>query len=234
MKRPKLIFFDAGGTLFEPREAVGQTYARLARSYGYAVEGAALQADFLKHFRTQPPLAFPGAETEAELQQLEYEWWRRLVFQVVTGTNFPRFDEFFATAFAHYREPAAWRLFDDVLPTLQALREHGVSCAVLSNFDSRLFDLLRGFGLADHFSDIHISTRLGAAKPDQRIFAAALQAHGLQPHEAWHVGDSVREDVEGACNMGIQAWLLDRSESAVSGSENCLTHLAQLLDRIDC
>jgi putative hydrolase of the HAD superfamily len=229
MKRPKLIFFDAGGTLFEPRESVGQTYARLARSYGYAVESASLQADFLKHFRTQPPLAFPTVETETELQRLEYEWWRRLVFQVV-GRNFPRFDEFFAAAFAHYREPAAWRLFDDVLPTLQALREYGVSCAVLSNFDSRLFDLLRDLGVADHFSDVHISTRLGAAKPDGRIFAAALQAHGLRPHEAWHVGDSLREDFEGAKQAGLQPWLIARDDANAATQPGHLARLVELVE----
>ncbi len=230
MKRPRRIFFDAGGTLFEPRESVGQTYARLARSYGYAVEGEQLQAGFLRHFRNQPPLAFPGVGSEAELQRLEYEWWRRLVFEVVVGDRFPRFDEFFAAAFAHYREPAAWRLFDDVLPTLQTLREYGVPCAVLSNFDSRLFDLLRGFSLEDHFSGIHISTRLGAAKPDQRIFAAALQAHGLQPHEAWHVGDSLREDFEGAQQAGLQPWLIARDTTNAATQPSQLARLDELVE----
>ncbi len=226
MQKPKLIFFDAGGTLVAPREAVGETYARLARSYGHSVDAQTLQAGFLKHFHAQPPLAFPNWETEAELQRLEYEWWRRLVFDVLASESLPRFDEFFAEAFEHYRQPTAWRLFDDVLPTLQALNERGVQCAVLSNFDSRLFDLLAGFGLSRYFSGVHISARMGVAKPDGRIFEAALQTHGLQAHEAWHVGDSLREDVAGAGNAGIKAWLIERGGNGEGGA---LTRLDQLV-----
>lgn len=230
MENPRLIFFDAGGTLFEPCESVGATYARLAACFGQAVDAAQSQAGFLKHFHAQPPLAFPGVKTEAELQRLEYEWWRRLVFEVVAGDNFPRFDEFFAAAFAHYRQPPAWRLFEDVLPTLQALRKRGVQCAVLSNFDSRLLDLLRGFGLEDYFAGIHLSARLGAAKPDAAIFESALQTYGLQPHEAWHVGDSLREDFEGAQNAGLQPWLLSRASTSTANSSGQLARLDQLLE----
>ncbi len=229
MQKPKRIFFDAGGTLFEPREPVGETYSRLALRYGHSVDAQNLQAGFLQHFHAQPPLAFPGYESEAELERLEYAWWRRLVFDVVVGVSFLRFDEFFAAAFEHYRQPQAWRVFDDVLPTLQALNERGMPCAVLSNFDSRLFDLLTGFRLNRYFSGVHISARLGAAKPDGRIFAAALQAHGLRPHEAWHVGDSMREDVEGAGNAGIKAWLIERGGSGAGGALRQLDQLIELV-----
>lgn len=229
MENPKLIFFDAGGTLFEPRESVGETYRRLARRYGHSADAHTLQTGFLLHFRAQPPLAFPGFETEAVLQRLEYEWWRRLVFEVVAGDSFPRFDEFFAEAFAYYRQPEAWRLFDDVLPALQALHERGVPSAVLSNFDSRLFDLLTGFELNRYFSGVHISARIGAAKPDARIFQAALQAHGLQPHEAWHVGDSEREDFKGARHVGLQGWLIARDATAPANQPGQLSRLDQLI-----
>jgi putative hydrolase of the HAD superfamily len=63
----------------------------------------------------------------------------------------------------------------------------------------------------DHFFDsIHVSTRVGAAKPDPAIFQAALNYHAVEARRAWHVGDSLREDVEGAMAAGINAVLLDR------------------------
>lgn len=230
MEKPKLIFFDVGGTLVEPCEAVGVTYARLAQRYGYAVDAIKLQAAFLQHFRVHPPMAFPGVESEAELQRLEYDWWRRLVFAVFAADSFSGFDEFFAAAFAHYRQPQAWRVFADVWPTLEALRKRDVPCAILSNFDSRLMDLLRGLEFESYFSAVHISTRLGAAKPDPHIFAAALRAHGLQPHEAWHVGDSWREDFAGARNAGLQPWLLAREAANGVNQPGQLTRLDELLD----
>ncbi|MBI1763576.1 MAG: HAD-IA family hydrolase [Acidobacteria bacterium] len=229
MATPKLIFFDAGGTLFEPREAVGETYARLALRYEHRADAASLQAGFIRCFRAQPPLAFSGFGSSIELERLEYEWWRRLVFEVMAADDFPRFEEFFAAAFAHYRAPEAWRLFDDVRPTLQALNELGVRCAVLSNFDSRLHDLLRGFALADQFAGVHFSAQLGVAKPDVRIFEAALHFHGLRPAEAWHVGDSVREDFEGALNAGLGAWLIARQATGAGIRPAQLTRLDQLI-----
>ena len=230
MEIPKLIFFDAGGTLFEPRESVGETYSRLARQYEHWLDAETLQANFLTHFRAQPPLAFPGIEGDAELQRLEYAWWRRLVFDVVAGDRFAHFDEFFAAAFAYYCQPQAWRLFDDVLPTLQALRANKVPCAVLSNFDSRLLGLLRGFELEPYFTGVHFSTRLGSAKPERQIFTAALQAHSLKPHEAWHVGDSLREDFEGAQDAGLVPWLLDRTSTGPAKLSGQLSRLDQLVN----
>ena len=229
MTTPKLIFFDAGGTLFEVRGSVGEIYSRFARRFGLDIGEAVLQQRFGAAFRAQPPLAFPGVEAEAELLRREYKWWRNLVWRVFAAWEFPRFDECFAELFEHFRHVEAWRLYDDVVPTLSALRERGVRLAVLSNFDARLIDLLRGFALDDFFADVHLSARLGAAKPEGRIFQAALRAHGLQPHEVWHVGDSVREDVEGARNVGITGCLIDRVGNSDAEGIRRLDQLVELL-----
>jgi putative hydrolase of the HAD superfamily len=210
---PKMIFFDAAGTLIEVRGSVGEVYASWAQRYGVTLAPAALQQRFAQAFRVQPPLAFHGFASEAELQRLEFAWWQRLVEQVFAEVEFPRFAEFFAAVFEYFRRAEAWRLYADVLPTLAELQTRGVQLAVLSNFDTRLEDLLNGLGISHYFAGVHLSSRLGVAKPDVRIFQAALQQHGLQPHEAWHVGDSWREDWQGANNAGLKAWLIDRAEA---------------------
>lgn len=230
--KPKLIFFDAAGTLFEVRGSVGEIYASWAQRYGVSLEPATLQQRFAQSFRVQPPLAFQGYASEAELKQLEFVWWQRLVRQVFAGVDFPRFTEFFAAVFEFFRHREAWQLFEDVVPTLAELQARGVQLAVLSNFDTRLDDLLADLGLARYFAGVHLSSRIGAAKPDARIFQAALLHHGLQPQEAWHFGDSWREDVEGAEAVGLRAYLLDRDNSRADEPERRFTHLSQVLDRL--
>ena len=49
-----------------------------------------------------------------------------------------------------------------------------------------------------------------AAKPSPKIFELALEQHAVDPGEAMHVGDSLRDDVEGATNAGLTAVLIAR------------------------
>jgi len=62
-----------------------------------------------------------------------------------------------------------------------------------------LYDLERWFG-AFFFSDEH-----GWSKPDPRAFTTALDALGIAPAEAVHVGDIQRTDVAGAQAAGLRA-----------------------------
>ena len=86
----------------------------------------------------------------------------------------------------------------------------GLELGIVSNFDSRLFNVLRGLSIADLFDTITISSLAHAAKPSPKIFELALEQHAVEPGEAMHVGDSVRDDVEGATKAGLKAVLLAR------------------------
>ena len=50
-------------------------------------------------------------------------------------------------------------------------------------------------------------------KPHPSIFVAALQLAGVDPRDAVMVGDSVRQDIEGARRIGMKAVLLHRSHN---------------------
>ncbi len=233
-KENQIVFFDAAGTLFSLVGRVGEIYGRHAARYGVETDPEQLDESFVRCFREQPPLAFPGVEDESELLRLEFGWWRALVRQVFAGTDFPGFELFFRDLFDYFRRPEAWRVFDDVLPVLRVLSERGVKLAVVSNFDSRLFELMSGLGLSDYFQAIHISSRAGAAKPDPKIFRMALAQAGVDPGQAIHVGDSIREDVDGAVAAGILPLLLDR-DGAFQHNERLTTipDLHQLLEYFD-
>ncbi|HEY7184438.1 MAG TPA: HAD-IA family hydrolase [Blastocatellia bacterium] len=214
VRQVKVIFFDAVGTLIETRASVGEIYSVVAREFGFEAEPQILQQRFARSFRLQPPLTFPAGTPEATLVELEKGWWRDLVRAVFDGLGpFPRFEEFFGEIFERFRGHEFWRVYADAEPALEDLKRRGLKLGVISNFDSRLYDVLRACNLDRFFDSVHVSTRVGAAKPDAAIFQAALSHHAVEARRAWHVGDSLREDFEGAAAAGLNAILLDRDNS---------------------
>lgn len=231
----KIIFFDAVGTLIETRSSVGEIYSRVAREFGFEAEPQILQRNFAHSFRRQPPLAFPAGTPESALIGLEKSWWHNLVREVFDGLGpFPRFEAFFGEVFERFRGREFWQVYADVAPALTELKSRGFKLGVISNFDSRLYDVLKACDLADFFDSVHVSTRVGAAKPDPAIFHAVLSRHAVGAGQSWHVGDSLREDFEGATAAGLNAILLDRDNSfAENAPVNRITSLEQIVTLLE-
>jgi len=231
--RCKAVFFDAARTLFRVRGEVGEIYRSVALSYGVDPAAVVLEQGFRRAFRSAPPLAFPGAKVE-EIPGLEKGWWRRIVLEAFREAgDFPRFEEYFSELFEVFRSTRGWQLFPETLDVLRDLRARGLIVGVISNFDSRLLDVSRALGLTPLLDSFTISSLAGAAKPDPAVFRAALQRHGLRASEAVHVGDSPRDDVQGAAAAGLVPIFVDRdgSEPALEGVCT-IRHLGELLDLI--
>ena len=232
MHSPRItaIFFDAAGTLFTVNGSVGDIYARIAREHGKDVSVKDLETGFRRCFAAAPPMAFPGASSD-QILDLEKKWWRDVVQAVFSPLGpFPRFAEYFAALFAYFARPEAWQLYPETVATLTTLHERGFRLGVISNFDSRLYGLLDGFGISHFFDPIVISTRAGAAKPDGAIFTQALATHHLRPEEALHIGDSENADIAGAHAAGLLPVLVDRRAGATASSTSLqVRSLAELL-----
>jgi len=107
-------------------------------------------------------------------------------------------------------EAIVFSAYPDAAPALRALRAAGWALVVVSNWDASLHERLAETGLAELVDGAVASAELGAAKPDHAIFARALALAGAHAGDAWHVGDSVGADVEGAFAAGIRPVLLAR------------------------
>lgn len=226
----KAVFFDAAGTLMKPNRSVGESYARFAARYGVQVKPSELSERFRICFAEAPRLAFPGAALET-VTALERDWWKQLVARVFEPWRpFEKFDQFFDELFAYFAEPQAWNLYPEVLDTLAALKHRGLYSSVISNFDSRLVGILDGLGLAAFFEQVFVSSRVGYAKPDPKIFHAALQHYGLTPAETLHVGDSEINDLHGANNAGLRGILVDRG--IVASDHQRIGSLNSILDLV--
>jgi putative hydrolase of the HAD superfamily len=217
----QMVFFDAAGTLFDVRGSVGEIYAGFAAQYGKHVAAEELQTEFARQFPQQPPMAFARTMERAERLQREQDWWRDLVRNVFARFGrFPQFEDYFVEIFEFFRRAEAWTVFADVEPTLIALKARGLQLGVISNFDTRLYDVLDGLRLRAYFDSIHISTEVGAAKPDPAIFRAALADNELQPSQALHIGDSWSADVQGARQTGLSAIWLNRANLISTDARN--------------
>jgi len=215
--KPDVIFLDAVGTLFGVNGSVGKIYGNIARDFGVDVSEMALNKAFRDSFRASTPPAFLGVPI-ADIPQHEYAWWRTIAAQTFTQAGvFPQFADFdacFTDLYGYFTTAAAWVVYPDVQPTLEHWRSLGIRLGVLSNFDSRLYRVLTVLKLADYFSTVTISTTTGAAKPDARIFKAALQQAG-SPAQAWHIGDSYTEDYQGAIAAGLRGIWIERHDDSV-------------------
>jgi putative hydrolase of the HAD superfamily len=219
---PKVIFFDAGGTLFRPFPSVGHVYARTAEKHGVRVDAEMVEKAFQQKWHERN-----GMTTLAGLSsgKIEREWWYGLVREVFgkgsdpllkkgltpfRTTPFRDFDAFFQELYDLFARAECWRLFDDAVPVLEALKSRGFRLGIISNWDHRLFSIVEQLGLSHYFEQVVASSAVGTAKPGRRIFEAALEAMRAEPNESLHVGDSLEDDYHGARRAGLRAILLLR------------------------
>ncbi|HLO87655.1 MAG TPA: HAD family hydrolase [Nostocaceae cyanobacterium] len=213
MKRPKVIFLDAVGTLFDVKGSVGEVYSQIAQEFGVVVSPSILNQHFIESFKAAPPPIFSDAENK-DIPQREFDWWRIIALNTFEAAGvlnqFTDFSAFFSELYIHFGTAEPWFVYPDVPLALMNWRRLGVELGVLSNFDSRIYSVLQSLGLREYFNSITISTQARAAKPDPQIFNVALQKHKCSPEEAWHIGDSIKDDYQGAKAAGLRPIWINR------------------------
>ena len=208
----KAIFFDAAGTLFRVRGGVGQVYWELARPYGVKATPEIIEQAFQEVFLKTPPLVFSRIQSNL-LRHSEKAWWRTVVQEVFRRVGMIRnFEDYFEKVFRAFAGIRGWELYPETRSVLRDLKKTGFVLGIISNFDSRILTVCTDLQIFQFLDSIHISSRTGSVKPDPQIFQKALQHHHLMPHEAVHVGDSVKDDVMGAQSAGLIPVYLNRRQ----------------------
>jgi len=139
----------------------------------------------------------------------ERDWWLRLVRQTIGSVDphvrFTDFDAYFDALFRHYARGDAWSAAADAHDVLATLRARGQRTGVVSNFDHRLYGIFDELRLTPLFDVIVLPGDAGAAKPDPRIFARAIEELHVKAGEAAYVGDDAEHDIAGAEAAGLIA-----------------------------
>jgi putative hydrolase of the HAD superfamily len=117
--------------------------------------------------------------------------------------------------FAEYEalHEAAWRVFPDVVPALDALEAAapGLRHGLLSNSAGAVQERkLAATGLRGRFATLVCSEEAGVAKPAAGAFLAGCAALGVAPGETVYVGDRADVDGLGAARAGLVGVWVDR------------------------
>ncbi len=101
------------------------------------------------------------------------------------------------------------KVFPDVPPALEMLRDHGVKTGIVTNASQPMWmrdTELRAHSLIEYFPDCRISgADAGYLKPHPRIFRMALAKMNTEAAETVFIGDNPVADVGGAQAVGMHA-----------------------------
>ena len=253
---PRIVFFDAGGTLIHPHPSVGHVYTEVAARHGIPCDPEALDVGFrtafrqhLNRVRNNGGLAYGPTLSTARAH------WGPLVrdaFLIAGGAmaeaaataqgnleppGTTPFDRFFLDVFDEFAHPHRFRFEDGAAETLRALQSRGIATGLLSNWDARLRSIIEASDIRPLLDVTIISAEAGYAKPHPGIFAAAraaaeaaLAAPIDDPATIFLVGDSPGDDVTGAREAGWTPLLFEPVPSESNVQPPPATVVRQLRD----
>lgn len=201
----RVIFFDIDNTLVDyfsaEREAAKLLYQSYADTQRISEESFLLRWKESTEFHYQQYLC----------GKLGLQEQRRLRIQSAFERNQPIGVGLADRMFAEYLEcyEMNWRLFPDVVPALESLRNF--SKGIISNGDpEQQRRKLTALGIACHFEKTLISGDIGIPKPDRRIFEAAAGLFGQGAADCTYIGDHLDTDVRAARAAGFEAYWIVR------------------------
>jgi putative hydrolase of the HAD superfamily len=200
----KAVVFDIDGTLVD---YLGAQRAGLEKLYAVLEEAQRVSLDAFVAIWRREDARYWQQYQAGEITFVQQRLFR--VKAVFESLGECLMDEqamiIFRTYLAAYE--ASWKLYDDVLPCLDALS--GYRLAVISNGDSgQQRRKLERTGIASRFESVVISGDLGVYKPHPEIFQRSLQELGVAAEEAVYIGDDLEADALGAQGVGMRAiWL---------------------------
>lgn len=226
----RTVFLDAGGVLVHP--GWPRISAALAR-HGVEVTADVLAAADPRARYDIDEAAIIGATTDRTRGWLYFE-------KVLAHAGVPLSD---ATGRAleelreYHRSDNLWEhVPDEVVPTLDALRQRGLTLVVVSNANGRLGRLFERLGLTSYVDFMLDSHEWGVEKPDPRLFHLALEQSGAEANETVHVGDLYHVDVAGARVAGLRGAVLVDAAGLYPNADcpriPSVSHLMRCLDHL--
>jgi putative hydrolase of the HAD superfamily len=219
-RRYDAVLLDAFGTLID----VDRPFARLQASVRSHLGARVTLADAERAFRAEMTYYAGHCHEGADAHSLAA--LRARCAAIVLGELGIEADP--ALAATLLIDAIAFRAYEDAAPLLSGLAQAGVGVAVVSNWDCSLPEALAAAGIA--VEHVVASGASGASKPDPGIFRVALDALGVTPGRALHVGDTEETDGAGARAAGIDVRIVNRGGGAAGADTiSALTDVLDLL-----
>jgi len=202
----KAVFFDVDFTLIYPGPTFrGEGYRTFCSRYGISVDAS----KFAEAVASAAPL-LDGPEDTPYDADIFVAYTRHIVEQM--GGAGPLLDACAREIYAEWAACQHFELYDEVPEVLRDLAAGGLRIGLISNSHRCLSSFQSHFELQGLIAATVSSSEHGFMKPHPSIFSAALRLVKVDPAEAVMVGDSIRQDVEGALRAGMRAVLLHRGD----------------------
>ncbi|MCP4644200.1 MAG: HAD family hydrolase [bacterium] len=208
MKKPQAILFDMGGVLQDASDSYTLESFPLSFPDGLSEEAPVEWFVGMSVACLEPFLALVPPRPAMDFSPIVGDWLARRGIE-------PSPD-----AIAHWlgvmEQWEARPIYPHVKSTLETLHARGYRLGVVSNTmnaASYLRGHFREAGIRDFFEVTVFSPEVGVNKPDPAIFHQALDAMGVEPAQAWYVGDKPQRDICGAHRAGMTAVLVDSAHT---------------------
>lgn len=133
-------------------------------------------------------------------------------------------------------EIKSWILYDDAIPTLSTLRDHGYRFAVVSNARSHwaVVEIMKRLKIDRYFQTILTSASVGLRKPRPEIYLRAMNILGSSPDSTVMIGNSLGIDVLGAKKLNARALHIEReiAEESLVEPDATIKSLSEILEVI--
>lgn len=226
-KKPKMILFDVGGTLFADGKC--NPAAGFEKLRHYAVNPKVTNGEALAEHWNEFLSEVSGIKSKSGItldvplsSVINYATMNTgLVFDIPMAEQEEIFDRYNSSRY----------VIDGVPELLEKLDALGIRSAVISN------NMMSGESLSlainrwipsAKFEFCLTSADILFAKPSNNIFISALKYAGLEPEDCWYCGDGIKPDVYGASACGLTPVLLDVKSSVpleFRGDEICKKYL---------
>ncbi|MFI5384484.1 MAG: HAD-IA family hydrolase [Fimbriimonadales bacterium] len=227
--KPKVVTFDCANTLVRVKWTPGGFALDCAREIGLVV-GDEDRAVYERSLRARWA-EYQEINRSRDASQCD-AFWLRLTEDWLAAIGKPaglskQMNEA-APRLLYGEASSMFELFEDVLPTIAELDARGIRVGIISNWDYTLHRVLDALEVRQRFEYVVASLEEGVEKPEARLFHLTLEKFGVAASEAVHVGDDPIDDFQGAQDVGMRAYLIDRRRPESRGAV-----LAQLTDLIE-
>ena len=216
MTRPSVVLFDLDDTLFAHSSAVASGIAAYRAAHGGALAAADDAVELARWYELEERHYHRYLAGEIDYREQRRHRARGFVEPFgVDLSNDADADDWFGRYIVEYER--AWQLYDDALPTLDALAAAipGVRFGIVTNAELPFQQAkLDATGLASRVELTVASGDVGVAKPHPGIFEYACERFGVTPGDAVYVGDRLDTDAIGAASAGLTGVWLDRKGAA--------------------
>ncbi len=207
MLPPKGLLFDMDGVLLHTTQSADQSWKLVCQRFAPSLD---LPPDELEAALSASRRAYrQEIEQSVEKQQRDrlYPFETRREKVELALAQVGKKDDVLATdmvrAFERLQDEHR-QLTPTAHKTLQLLRDYGLRLALISNGNATYQRRkIAQHHLAPFFDAILLEEEFGVAKPDPRIFLAALSQLQLPIQDAWMIGDNLLTDIGGAMALGI-------------------------------